>query len=206
VNRPVVRLIGLLGFGALAAQAGHLVIYQLEFGPAAFTVQSQGAHAYFPLLAKTGFGLGATLILGALVLIGAARLASGSPLRRAVASPPYFLLLSALFAIQITCFVVQETIESLTAGEAPASAIHLLLLGSVGQLPVAILMALALKWLVTRFEIAVMTLQPPITAFRPPIIRVPLFQPPWQLAPEPIQAQSCPTVFTKRGPPPNLRG
>jgi hypothetical protein len=206
VNRPVVRLLGLLGFGALAAQAGHLIVYQLEFGPAAFAVQSQGAHAYFPLLAKTGFGIGAALLLGALLLIGVARIASGSPLRRAVDSPPYFLLLSSLFTIQIIGFVLQETIEAVAAGEAPASAIHLVLLGTVGQLPVAVLMALALKWLVTRFETAVITLQRPITALQAPIIRVRLFQPRWQLAAEPILAQSCPTAFVKRGPPPNLRG
>jgi len=190
----------------VAAQAGHLIVYQLEFGSAAFAVQSQGAHAYFPLLAKTGLGLAATVILGALLLIGLVRLVSGSPLRRAVESPPYILLLSSLFTIQIICFVLQETIESVAAGEAPAPAIHLLLLGTLGQLPVAALVALALKWLVARFETAVITLRRPISALQPPIIRVRLLQPRWQLVVEPILAQSCPSVFVKRGPPSSLRG
>ncbi len=204
VNRPAVRLLGLLGFGALAAQAGHLVVYQLEFGSAALTVQSRGAHAYFPVLATTGFGLGAAILLAALLLIGAARLISGSPLRRAVGSPSYVRLLSALFTIQIACFVLQETIESITSGEVPASAVHLVLVGSVGQLPVAVLMALAVKWLVTRFETALITLQPSISALRAPIIPVRLFQPRGQLVAEPILSQSCPSVFAKRGPPYNL--
>ncbi len=63
MKRPAVRLLGLLGFGALLAQAGHLIAYQLEFGAAAQAVQSQGAHAYFPGLAKTSLGLVATATL-----------------------------------------------------------------------------------------------------------------------------------------------
>jgi hypothetical protein len=206
VKRPVLRLIGLLGFGALAAQAGHLIVYQLEFGQAAFAVQSQGAHAYFPLLAKTGFGIGAAVCLGALLLIGAARLTSGSPLRRAVESPPYILLLSSLFTIQITFFVLQETIESMAAGEMPASAVHLVLIGSIGQLPVAVLMALALKWLVTRFETALIVLRGAIPAVHAPVIHVRLSQPRRQVLVAPILAQSCRSVFVKRGPPQNLPG
>jgi hypothetical protein len=204
VNRPVIRFIGLLGFGALAAQAGHLIVYQLEFGSASFAVQSQGVHAYFPLLVKTGFGIGAATLIGALLLIAVARLVSGSPLRRAVDSPPYFLLLSSLFTIQITFFVLQETIESVAAGEVPASAVHLILLGSIGQLPVAALSALALKWLVTRFETALIALQRFIPVLQAPVIRVRILQPRWQLATGPIAAQACPSVYVKRGPPQNL--
>lgn len=190
----------------MAAQGGHLLVYQLEFGASAWAVQSQGAHAYFPLFAKTGLGLGAFALLAGLFLIGVTRLVSSSPARRVVASPNYLQLLSVLFTIQISFFVLQETLESIAAGQTPESAMHLILIGSAGQLPVAVLAALVLKWLATRFETALFVLRQSVSAIEAEIARVAVIQPRLEMAFVPALAEVCPSVYVKRGPPTSLRG
>jgi hypothetical protein len=199
------RLLGLLAFGAFLAQAGHLIAYQLEFGAAAQTVQSQGAHAYFPGFAKTSLGIVAALVLGGLLLIGLARLIPGRPVVVTSRGPSYLSLLAILFTVQLACFMAQETIESLVAGEAVPSAFNLILLGSAGQLPVAILAALALKWLAFRVDAAVLALRTELavelSAAAPSALVIPLPE----LAPVSALAGSCPTVYIKRGPPAILR-
>jgi hypothetical protein len=205
VNRPPIRLLGLLAFGALLAQAGHLIAYQLEFGAAAQAVQSQGAHAYFPGFAKTSLGIVAALVLGGLLLIGLARLLPGRPVVVTSRGPSYVSLLALLFTIQLACFIAQETIESLAAGEAVPSALNLIFLGSAGQLPVAMLAALALKWLAIRVGAALLTLRAELVvrlSVDAPILQlIPLPE----LAPVSALAGSCPTVYIKRGPPAILR-
>lgn len=205
MKRPLSRLLAVLGFGAVASQAGHMVVYQLEFGSSAWAVQSQGAHAYFPLLAKVGFGVVATSLLGALLLIGVSRLVATTPGRRVVASPDYFKLLSLLFTFQVACFVFQETVESLVAGEAAPSVIGLILMGAVGQLPAAALTALALKWLATRFETALLVFRQTISTSVAQVVTLAVLRPRWQVIAEPALAEACPSAFVKRGPPPNLR-
>jgi hypothetical protein len=205
VNRPPIRLLGLLAFGALLAQAGHLIAYQLEFGAAAQAVQSQGAHAYFPGFAKTSLGIMAATVLGGLLLVGLARLLPGRVVVMTNRGPSYLSLLSILFTIQLVCFIAQETIESLAAREGMPSAINLIFLGSAGQLPVAVLAALALKWLAVRVRAAVLTLRAEL------VVRLSVDAPILQLIPLPEQASvsalagSCPTVYIKRGPPAILR-
>ena len=56
--------------GIVAAQAGHLLAYQLLFGSAAQQAQSSGAHAYFPTLVKTALGAAAAAGLAALFVVG----------------------------------------------------------------------------------------------------------------------------------------
>lgn len=205
MNRTPIRLLGLLAFGALLAQAGHLIVYQLEFGAAAQTVQSQGAHAYFPGFAKTSLGIVAASVLGGLLLIGFVRLLPGRPVVVTSRGPSYVSLLAILFTIQLACFIAQETIESLAAGEAAPSALNLIFLGSAGQLPVAILAALALKWLAIRVEAALVTLRADLVvrlSVEAPVLQlIPLLE----LAPVSALAGSCPMVFIKRGPPAILR-
>jgi hypothetical protein len=204
VNRPPVRLLGLLAFGALLAQAGHLIAYQLEFGAAAQAVQSQGAHAYFPGFAKTGLGILAVLVIGGLLLIGLTRLLPGRPVVLTGRGPSYTSLLAILFTIQLACFVAQEMGESLAAGEAVPSALNLIFLGTVGQLPVAMVAALALKWLAIRVDAALVALRTELAvglSAAPIAIVAPLPE----LAGVPALANSCPTVYIKRGPPAILR-
>jgi hypothetical protein len=205
VKRWPIRLLGLVAFGALAAQAGHLLVYQLEFGSAAQAVQSQGAHDYFPLLAKTAFGVGAVGVLLSLLLIGIARLLPGRQVVVVSRGPSYLSLLSIIFTIQLLCFIAQETIESLLAGTTVTPALNLILLGSVGQLPVAIFAALALKWLAVRVSAALVALQAELALRLAVGAPTSLLQPAPALVPVPALAVTCPTIYIKRGPPAILR-
>ena len=199
------RLLGLLAFGALLAQAGHIIAYQLEFGAAAQAVQSQGAHAYFPGLAKTSLGVMAVVVLSSLLLVGFARLLPGRAVVVTSRGPSYSSLLAILFTIQLGCFIAQETIESLVAGEAVPSALNLIFLGTVGQLPVATLAALALKWLAIRVDAALVALRTEPAVELCAAAPTTLLQPLPELVPVSTLAGSCPIVFIKRGPPAILR-
>jgi hypothetical protein len=204
VTRPVRMGAALVGFGALLAQLGHLLVYQLQFGSAALAVQSTRAHAYFPTLVKTSLGLVAAAVLVSLLVIGAARLAAGGRVRSVAGAPSYVSLLGALFTIQLVAFGLQETIESLAAGAAVATAPHLLLVGSVGQLPVALLAALALKWLLVRFESALTELRVVLSPVRMQMAPVSVAISAWyrfNLGRRPAAYAS----LAKRGPPPSMR-
>lgn len=144
-----------LAFALLASQAGHMLAYQARFGSAALQAQSTGAHSYFPALAKGGLGVLATFVLCALLAIGVARIARGSRLRRAAPPPSFLRLLAALFTLQLAVFLVQESVEAVVAGGPTAPVTVLLLWGTLGQLPVAAIAALAIRWLMVRFEAAV---------------------------------------------------
>lgn len=148
------KTFAVVGLALLGSQAGHLLAYWMRFGAAAQHVQSTGAHAYFPLLVKTGLGVIAGAALGALLLVGLARVVSGRQVKP-VAQPSFAGLLAALFTFQLAVFAVQEVGESMVAGSTAGSAADLLLWGTAGQLPIAILAALALRWLGTRVESAV---------------------------------------------------
>src|SRR4029077_989535 len=104
-------------------------------------------------------GVVAATVLGGLLLIGIARLLPGRPAVAVRGGSQYIGLLSTLFTVQLVWFVAQETIESLVAGVAVPSVLHLILTGAAGQLPVAMVAALALKWLAVRFEAALITLR-----------------------------------------------
>lgn len=139
-----------VGAGALASQAGHLLAYSLRFGAAAPRVQSSGAHEYFPALAKTGLGLLAVAFVGGLLLVALARVITGRVDKDS--APSYLRLLAALYTLQLAVFAGQETVEAAVGG-APASSVAVLMLwGTVGQLPVAAIAALALRWLLARIR------------------------------------------------------
>jgi hypothetical protein len=195
----------MLGFAALLAQAGHLIAYQLEFGAAAQAVQSQGAHAYFPGLAKTGLGVVAAAILASLLLVGIARLLPGRAAVVVGRGPSYLSLLSILFTTQLVCFIAQETVESVTAGQAVPSVLNLIFLGSAGQLPVAILAALALKWLAVRLDAALLTLRAELAVRVESVAPASLLVPRPELVSVSALAEICPTAYIKRGPPAILR-
>jgi hypothetical protein len=145
-----------LALALLASQAGHMLAYQARFGAGAQQAQSTGAHAYFPGMAKSGLGVLAMFVLCALLAIGVARIARGRGMVRAAAQPPSFVrLFAALFTLQLAVFAVQESVESMVGGAPPSPVTVLLLWGTLGQLPVAAVAALALRWLIVRFEAAV---------------------------------------------------
>lgn len=198
MSRGRLALVG-LGLGIVASQAGHLLVYALVYGPAAGQVQSTGAHGYFPALVKTTFGLTAVFMLLAVAAVGLARVVTG---RRAQAAPaPSFgRLIAALFCLQLTFFVVQESIE-MAAGAPVTSAPALLLWGSLGQLPVAVLAALALRWIAVRVAPAIAGLLRPmsgairLTAY---VVAVPA-RPLAVAAASPLETLSL--TLTRRGPP-----
>jgi hypothetical protein len=206
VNPRWPRLLALAGTGVVASQAGHLVAYELQYASSAPSIQSTGVHAYFPVLAKTSLGLTAVTILASLLIISGSRLVIRRPGTRVTRSPSYFTLLAALFTIQITCFVVQETIESNLARTYTPTALYLFLIGMCGQLPIAAVAALALKWLLAHLETALSSLRQVlalrVTAYGPIATTLTLPVPAYQ----PALAETCPAVYVKRGPPPILRG
>ena len=135
-----------LGVGILGSQAGHLLVYQLRFGAAAQQVQSSGAHAYFPAIAKTVLGAAAATLIAALLVIALARILGKRV--EGDSAPPYPATLAVLFTAQLAIYAAQETAESaLTGGPS-----MLLLWGTLGQLPVAAVGALALRWLLVRLR------------------------------------------------------
>lgn len=102
-------------------------------------MQSSGSHAYFPLLAKTFLGAAAMALIASMVLVGFARIASGRKIERASVSS-LLRLLAVLYTLQLAIFIAQEALEGSRVGD-------VFLWGLVGQLPVALAAAVAVRWL-----------------------------------------------------------
>src|SRR4029077_20567661 len=143
-----------LGLALLGSQAGHLLAYQIRFGAAAQVIQSSGAHAYFPVVAKTALGAAAAALIGALLLVGLARVLSGRRIKSAT-EPSYVSALAILFSIQLAAFAAQEIAEATIASSSMGAAADLMLWGTLGQLPIAVVTALAFRCLSARVETAV---------------------------------------------------
>lgn len=188
-----------LALGLIASQAGHLVAYQVRYGAAAEQIQGAGPHAYFPAVVKTGLGLLAAFVLLALLAIGMARLLAGRRLESAHA-PSLLRVVALLFCLQLTCYFLQESVE-IAVGAPSASAPALLLWGTVGQLPVAVVAALVLRWLAVRLAPAMaQMLARPASAIRFATQTVALVMSPAPI-PVPIDYQRLGRAFTRRGPP-----
>ena len=188
--------------GILGSQAGHLLTFQLLFGSAAQHLQSSGAHAYFPLLAKTALGVVASIFLAGMFVIGLARMVSGRSRVAAGDQKPFLELVAILFTIQLACFIVQEIVEAMIAGTAAASAPQLLLGGTMGQLPVAVLATVGLRWLLTRFESALEELRGVLSTASSPSVPTLLTVGAWPAANGGLFVrQSAGASLSKRGPP-----
>jgi hypothetical protein len=189
----VKRAAAILGVAIAGSQAGHLLAYELRFGAAAQTVQSTGAHAYFPLAVKTVFGAAALALVGSLLLVGFARVAVRGRVEKQSA-PSLLRLASILYTVQLACFVVQETVEG-----APAS--QVLLWGLVGQMPVALAGAVALRWLLARVAPALASLPLGLE----PALQLFVFAAAPALRPVPVLARATRAAVaahaTRRGPP-----
>ena len=194
-----------VGLGILGSQAGHLLVYQVRFGPAAQQVQSSGAHTYFPILAKTALGVAAAALIGGVLLVGLARVLTGRRVR-STSEPSYLGLLAMLFSIQLAAFAVQEVGESLIAGSTSASSADLLLWGTLGQLPIAAVAALALRWLGVRVEAAFGVIRGVVNATVPPPVAayaaIPAHAAPGRAL---LMSRVAGSSLAKRGPPPSLR-
>lgn len=158
------RRVGVLIALALAgSQAGHLIAYAARFGGAALQVQSSGAHAYFPLAAKTALSVAAIGLLAALLVLALARISSRGG-RRVSGGPSFIYLFAILFTGQLLLFVTQEIVEAALAGAPAGSVSAIALWGMLGQLPAAAAVAATLCWLWSRVEEAVAVLRSVATA------------------------------------------
>jgi hypothetical protein len=194
-----------LAFGVLAAQAGHLLAYQIRFGVTAQQVQSSGIHSYFPNAVRSSLGIAAALALTALFLIGLARIMSGLSIRPGSA-PHYGRLVATLFTVQLLFFAAQEMSEAWVGRTPVASVADLLLWGTLGQLPVALIAAAGLRWLLARFESAVFEIRIALAAVPSPIALVAVVA----LVRSPAERNlllvpAAGASLAKRGPPSSLR-
>ena len=194
-----------LAVGVLAAQAGHLLAYQIRFGAAAQQVQSSGIHSYFPSAVRSSLGITAALALTALFLIGLARVLSGLSIRPGSA-PSYARLVAALFTVQLLFFAAQEMSEAWVGGTKVASVADLLLWGTFGQLPVALIAAAGLRWLLARFESALHEIRIALAAVPSPVAFIALVA----LVRNPadrnlLLVPAAGASLAKRGPPSSLR-
>jgi hypothetical protein len=194
-----------VGVAILAAQAGHLLAYQLRFGAAAQQIQSSGAHMYFPGLIRASLGMAATLILSGVFVVGLARILSGRPIRPD-STPPFFRLFAVMFTIQLAWFAGQEVVEALVAGAPVASVADLLLWGTLGQLPVAVVAAAGLRWLLARFEAAVTEIRIALATIPTQLFSHAIAIPIWgHTDGASIHRSAAGASLAKRGPPSSVR-
>ncbi len=183
------------------SQLGHLIVYGFRFGSGAAVRQSTGAHAYFPALLQVGTAtLGAALLI-LLLLLGVGRFMVGLRNDRVPEGGwPVAPLLLVLFGAQLALFAGQELAEAWLSGLPPASATQLLGWAVVGQLPVALLVALGLSWISTRVRRAVCRLRrsrPATVLPRGTTVLMPGWAPATVLGLLPV----APAGFVNRGPP-----
>lgn len=176
-----------------------MLVYTVVYGAAAGQIQSNGAHGYFPALVKTGFGLTAVFLLLALAAVGLSRVLAARRVQAAPA-PSFGRLVAMLFCLQLTCFFVQESVEMAAGGPATSPA-ALLLWGSLGQLPVAVLAALALRWIAVRVAPAISSLLRPMAG----AVRFTSFAVQVRARPVAVSAatslETLSLTLTRRGPP-----
>src|SRR5258708_15143929 len=197
----MLRRVGLIVLlGAVAAPAGQLRTYQLLLGAGAQQVQSSGAHAYFPTVIKTALGAAAAITLASLFLVGLARILVGR-IQRGDA-PSFLKLLAALFTIQLAVFVAQESAESALSRVPGTSVDGLLLLRTLGQLPVAALAAFALRFLLVEVVPALAELRLYL-AVPQQLLRLvaPLTPLPLSEAADLLRSRLATSSIRKRGPP-----
>lgn len=188
------RAAALVGVAIAGSEAGHLLAYGLRFGAAAQQMQATGSHAYFPLLAKTLLGAAALALIASMVLVGFARIASGRKIDRASA-PSLLRLLAVLYTLQLAFFIAQEALEGNRAGD-------LFLWGLVGQLPVALAAAVAVRWLFASLGPAVASIVHPLEL----VLNLGSALLPLVPAPRPalVAARPLRIPISRRGPPPSF--
>ncbi|HEX6489050.1 MAG TPA: hypothetical protein VF137_09320 [Candidatus Dormibacteraeota bacterium] len=197
------RACQLLVIGLAGSQAGHFLSYEARFGAGAGQLQSSGVHAYYlPLATALAGGVGSVLLVGLLLVAWARVFSAGGRVRHATGSWRVFDAFAALFVLQLTVYAGQESVESLAGGLRQPLLLDLLLWGSLGQLPVALLGAIALTWWSTAVGGAVAAIEVGLVEVRP--VRLVLSASPARpdgRSRALILQQCAPASFAKRGPP-----
>jgi hypothetical protein len=131
------------------SQLGHLLAAQLRapgIGPAAGP-----RHAYFATTLEGSLALlGGALLAGLITIAAARRLSGGAP--RAGEGWPLAWVVLALAAAQLEIYFVQELLEGSSSYDAAR-------FGLAGQLPVALVAALALRYLSATLDPALRVLR-----------------------------------------------
>jgi hypothetical protein len=180
------------------SQVGHLVVSELRWGPGAAGPGGAGVHAYAPALATVSLGLAGATVLAALLSVAAARAVRGGggaarpPARSAVLD-----VAAALFAAQLAIYVGQEILEAVAHGAPAPDVASLVLWGCAGQLPAAVLAALAVSWLSPRAEAAVIELSAAALGIAPALATARA----WTSAPPALRRLPPAAPVTGRGPP-----
>ncbi|HVD02168.1 MAG TPA: hypothetical protein VNG93_13650 [Candidatus Dormibacteraeota bacterium] len=190
--------------GALLSQPGHLVGYLGHYGWRGVAVESHGIHSYFPSLLGTSLALTGALALVALLVAAGARLAIG---RRRAPAVPFGQLLLVLLLVQLNVYAVQEMLELEYAGQSlTGSALAGIgAWGLAGQLPVALLGALALALLSSPLLTALGALRSPFSWAALPSfggVLPALALVPSQAPAIALRGQRFPAAIPRRGPPP----
>jgi hypothetical protein len=148
------------------SQLGHALAAYLRYGA---PLAPGRAHAYFSAdLEVSAVVLGGAL-LAALAIVGGARRLSGAPLRGR--GWPLGWLFLGLGAFQLELYLVQELVEGSTTFDVA-------LRGLAGQLPVAAVAAVALRWLSVRLGPAARRLRRPVAAALAQLVPAPDAAPP----------------------------
>jgi hypothetical protein len=132
------------GLAVPFAELGHFLAYGLRTPRGA-------AHSYFPTVLHAAGAVTGAGALGALGVLVLARVVMGAVPRRKPWS--FALLFSGLLFAQVAVFLVQEGLEA-RALPSPAT----LAVGLLGQQPVALFAAVALRWLSARLGPALRSL------------------------------------------------
>lgn len=194
-------------FGALLSQPGHLVAYLGRYGWRGLVLESRGVHVYFPGLLGASLALLGGLALVALLIAAAPRLLD---CRRRAPGVPFGQLLLVLVLVQVNVFAVQEMLELTSAGMALSTGalLGIVLWGVAGQLPLALLAAVALSLLSSRLLTALLTLGSPSSRAWTPSLRLAGNAEAAVQAEAPVLAlrwQRFPSAIHRRGPPHPLR-
>jgi hypothetical protein len=134
-------------------EGGHTLAYLGRYGPQGLHLESVGAHAYFPDLLRLSACVVGLVLLVSLVLLATGRVLIGRGLGLAPTGRQAVLPLFLTAAIvQLDCYLVQETLETLLSGQPFTFGVlgSILLWGAVGQLPLAAALACAVSWLSVR--------------------------------------------------------
>jgi hypothetical protein len=160
------RLLVVAAVAVPLSQVGHALAAYLRYGA---PLAPGRAHSYFFADLEVSVTLLGGALLAALAIVGAAKRLSGGELRGR--GWPLGWLFLGLGALQLELYLTQELVEG-------ATTVDVAVRGLAGQLPVAAVAAIAVRWLSVRLGPAVRRLRRPISAALAQLVPTPEAAPP----------------------------